>query len=123
MSIPSNKIAQPILSKEAIRGAIQHACYAKTLTIRQIALKFNVTTSTVMKWKKRSSVSDASRNRKTKLKPKHIRFIQKMADGKYTGIDQASSRQIAYKLQRKFNRNLKKMTFTICHSTVNKLLN
>jgi transposase len=123
MSSPTNKIAQPVPSKEAIRGAIQIACFDKTLTIRQIALKFNVTVATVMKWKKRSFVTDAVRNRKTKLKSKHIEFIKKMADGKYTGIEQASSRQIAYKLQRKFNRNLKKMVFTICHSTVNKVLN
>ena len=123
MSNPSNKIPQIIPSKEAIRGAIQHSCYENTLTIRQIALKFDVAPSTVMKWKRRSSVSDSIRIRKSKLKPRHIQFIKKMADGKYTGIDQASSRMIAYKLQRKFNRNLKKMAFTVCHSTVNKILN
>ncbi len=97
-SLTTNKIAQPIPSKEAIRGAIQIACFDKTQTIRQIALKFNVNPGTVMKWKKRSFVTDATRIRKSKLLSKHMAFIKEMADGKYTGIDQASSRQIAYKL-------------------------
>jgi transposase len=123
MSNQTSEIEQPILSKEAIRGAIQYECRYTNNSIRNIAAKFKVSPKTVMKWKKRDFVADAKKTRTPKLKSKHIEYIRKLADGKYTGIDQASSRMIASSLERKFNKNLKKITFSICHSTVNKVLN
>ena len=41
----------------------------------------------------------------------------------FTGIDQASSRVIAYKLNQKFNKNKRKSNFKLSHSTVNTILN
>ena len=118
----TNKIIQTEPTKESVRGAIQYDCYHSKLTIRQIAEKYHVTPVTVMKWKKRKFITDKPRNRISKLKPKHIEYIKKIADGKFTGIDQASSRMIAYNLQRKFNRNLKKMVLILFFGQINKAL-
>ena len=114
---------EPKLSKQAIRGAMQYDSHYSNLTTSQIAEKYKVSIKTVLKWKKRTSVQDLPRNRRSKLKPHHIRFIKKLADGKFTGFEQASSRVIANLLETRFNKDKKKLNFTICHSTVNKALN
>ena len=114
---------KPKLSKEALRGAIQWDCQNSGLTMRQIAAKFNVNLNTVQKWKKRSSVQDKIRIRKSKVNKRHINFIKKLADGKYTGTQQASAKVITYKLNKHFNKGLKKYKFSLATSTVNKVLN
>ena len=90
--------------------------------MRQIAKKFGVNLSTVQTWKKRKYVNDKIRVRASKAKRKHIKFITKLADGKYTGIHQASARMITYKFNKHFNKG-RKVKFTLGRSTVNKILN
>ena len=114
---------QPKLCKEALRGAIKFDCMYSTLSMRQIANKYQVNLSTVQTWKKRDFVTDKKKIRKPKAQRKHIDFIKNLGDGKYTGIQQASARQIAYKLNEHFNRGLKKLQFSLSYSTVNKILN
>jgi len=112
-----------MISKEALRGAIQWECQNSNLTLNQIAEKFKVSKMTVIKWKKRDYVNAKERNRKCKANKRHIAFIKKMGDGKYTGIEQASCRMIAAKLIRHFNKGLKSIKFSLGKSTVNKILN
>ena len=103
------------ISKEAIRGAIQTECIRKELTIREISKKYKVTVSTVMKWKNRENVLDKKRVRKLKMNRNIQNYVFNQAEGKFTGIEHASSRKIARRIKRKFG-------IQVSHVSVNSLL-
>jgi transposase len=102
----------------------------KALTIREllkngmkpkeVAQKLNTSLQLVYKWRKRDPL-EPRKQRKGKLKRNHIKMLKKLGADKYTGINHASSRMIAYKLNRLFGRGRK--TFNVSHSTVNTYLN
>lgn len=115
---------QKEISKKAIRGAIQYDCFNSKLSMRNIAKKYHVNLSTVQYWKKRDSVDNGVRKRRSKLDSKHIEFILNLAKNKFSGIDRASSRIIAYKVSKEFRNSTKKdgKQFKVSAMTVNRLL-
>ena len=107
------------LTLEDIRGGIRVECVKGELTIKQIATKFNVSTSTVMKWKFRPNVYRKKRVGAPKLKQNHLRYIYKLGNSKYTSIENASSRKITSK----FNKKFRSENISVTQPTVNKYLN
>jgi DNA-binding transcriptional regulator YhcF (GntR family) len=103
---------------------IYNAINRDNMSIREAAKHFNVNFKTIEKWSKREPETgflDKKRQRTKKLKEEHLEFMKKLADGKSTGKDQASSRIIARELIKRFKNPLK--PFSIHPSTVNKTLN
>ena len=103
------------LTRVAIRGAIQAECAIGEMTIQEIAEKYKVSKTTVMKWKFRDSPISQKRKRKSKLGQKAKRFLYKAAANKFTGSEKASSRRLQNKLFSKFQ-------LKVSHVTVNKCL-
>lgn len=103
------------LSREALRGAIQVMCDRSSLTLKQISETLGVSIPTVQKWKNRESTKSKTRKRKGKLSFEVKRFIYKQAKDKFTGIEHASSRKLANRVNRKFK-------LDVCHSTINNYL-
>ena len=83
------------------------------MTIKEIADKYNVSVPTVMKWKDRTTPVIQKRKRKKKLNRKVRKFIYTNTADKFTGVDKASSRKIANRVQGKFG-------LTVSHSTIAK---
>jgi hypothetical protein len=103
------------LSKEYIRGSIQTEWRLRNInkiTIKKIASKYNVSVSTVRRWKNRTTPLLIKRIRKSKMNAKIKKFMVKYAGNKI----RASSRSIASKIRRRFR-------LDVCHTTVNKWLN
>ena len=103
------------LSRESIRGAIQVMCQKSNMTLKEISDCLGVSIPTVQKWKNRESTAAQKRKRKSKLSFEIKRYIFKQAKDKYTGIEHASSRKIANRVNKKFK-------IHVCHSTVNNYL-
>ena len=86
----------------------------------EVARALNTSKQLVYKWMKKDPLTQR-KPRKSKIKKFHIQTMKKLGEDKFTGINHASSRKIAHKLERLFNKGSK--TFKIFHTSVNKLLN
>ena len=82
----------------------------------EVANLLNVSRRLVYKWKNKDP-EQPKKTRKSKLKARHIKRIRDWAADKYTGVDGASSRNIAKKL------NMAYRTLNISHRTANTWLN
>jgi transposase len=96
------------LSRKDIRGAIRTAYFKEKLTPLQIKAKFKVNIKTVRKWINRDSVEPLKKTRKKVLKRQHKNYIFKLANGKFSGNDNASIRKITQKVKRKFKLKISK---------------
>ena len=84
------------------------------MTIRQIAEKYKVSVPTVMKWKDRTTPIIQKRKRKKKLNRIIRKFIYINTADKFTGVDKASTRKIANRIQGKFGLSVSRTTVSKC---------
>ena len=104
--------------KLRLRHAIQemHIKNPK-MSDKEIAEILKATKKYVVLWKDRVSKENAKKpNRKTKKTRKIKKFLVRLAKNKFTGIENASSRKIAKKINKKFG-------IQISHATANTWLN
>lgn len=120
-----DNLTRSMQTKQVKRALIQADLFNSDLSMKQIAIKHKVSTCTVHRWKHRSNIMNKKKTRQTKYKQEHIDYIVNRAEGKYTGIDKASSRVIASELAVKYgNQKTKKgKKFSLSYETVNNILN
>ena len=104
--------------KLRLRHAIQEAHIKNPgMSDQEIATFLKTTKKYVAFWKDRESNENAKKpNRKTKKTRKIKKFLVRLAKNKFTGIEGASSRKIAKKIDKKFG-------IKVSHTTVNTWLN
>ena len=78
----------------------------------EIAQIVGTSEMTVTRWKSKTTFTDKTRKRKTKMSKEIKNFLLKKASNKFSGINKASSRQLSKEIKKKFN-------IYISHGTIN----
>ncbi len=87
----------------------------------EVAKQLKVSHQMVYKWRTKD-LNQPRKQRLSKIKNIHIKKMRSWAENKYTGINKASSRKIAEKLNLMF-RHENKNKLNVSHVTVNNALN
>jgi len=109
------------IQRQQKRAAIQ--VYHKkfpNVSDKELSRIFEISRTTVSKWKNKVNFQDTKRKRKSKLSRDIKRYLLKRARNKYTGIDGASSRKLSIEIRNKFSLNISKTTI---NNWLNRLLN
>jgi len=116
-----NKIPSELnLLRQRRRSSIQ--LYTKehpNEKLNNLAKLFHVTPMTVTKWKNKDYFVDTTKKRMSKMPKKIKYFLLNKAKNKFTGINNASSRKLAFEIEKIFKL---KVSFVTINNWLRKIL-